>query len=293
MRILILDNEKREVQMKCGVIDLKKFGVDKIYCAYTWSQTFELLELHPITVLLIHNDLLQKGCLRESPDGNSPRIFVLPVVLAWERRCETECKPCDSTVTFCLGNEIPEFWWKSLGQQKMLLFLRILDHPHQISIDKLEKMLHQYRTLLNQYQILCYVYEPLRLTQVCCADYNTMPQQLEDGVKTVETLSKIMPKLKTYINENLEMDLTRSDLAAQIYVHPDYLSHIFKEKVGMSVSQYIMHARLEESKILLRSTKKSISEISHQVGYPNTSYFSRLFKRATGMTPTEYRKRTI
>lgn len=105
-----------------------------------------------------------------------------------------------------------------------------------------------------------------------------------------EKTPNIVRKLETYIEENLQEELTRSDLAARVFLHPDYLSHIFKEKTGMSISDYIIHARLERAKVLLRSTEGRISEVSQQVGYTNTAYFTKLFKRATGMTPKEFRK---
>ena len=289
MDILILDNEKREIQKSCSEVEWKKFGVAKTYWANTWAQTFAALELHPITVFLSHVEMFQKANQKNFPKISSCKHYFLPVLIAWERRPKNHSEQCDSTAMFFQGNVIPEFWWKSLEHQKMLLFIRMSDHPQQISLDKLEEILRNIKTIFKFYHVFCYVHEPIKLKQLFNASF-ALSQEQADDKKKAETLPKLMPKLKAYINENLQNNLTRSDLASQIYVHPDYLSHIFKESVGMSVSQYIMHTRLERSKVLLRSTEKSISQIARQVGYPNTSYFAKLFKRSTGMTPTQFRK---
>ncbi len=104
-----------------------------------------------------------------------------------------------------------------------------------------------------------------------------------------EKTPTIIEEIKAYIVKNLEGELSRNELASIVYLHPDYLSHIFKKQTGMSISDYIIEERLKKARILLISTSIQISEIAMCIGYPNTAYFTKLFKRATGMTPKEYR----
>ena len=65
----------------------------------------------------------------------------------------------------------------------------------------------------------------------------------------------------------------------------------FKSVMKMSPMQYIISLRIAIAKGYLENTAKNISEISNEIGYENALYFSRLFRKHTGMTPTEYRKR--
>lgn len=99
----------------------------------------------------------------------------------------------------------------------------------------------------------------------------------------------LVEKVKSHILKNLESDITRNELAELVFLHPDYLSHIFKDETGMSISDYIMQERLKKSKRLLLSTSEKISEVALNIGYSNAAYFIKLFKKATGMTPKEYR----
>lgn len=95
--------------------------------------------------------------------------------------------------------------------------------------------------------------------------------------------------VKNYIRAHLDQELTRESLASMVYLTPDYLSHLFKRETGFSLTNYIIYERIEESKRLLAGTDQNISEIATRCGFQNISYFSRQFRRFTGMTPREFR----
>ena len=105
-----------------------------------------------------------------------------------------------------------------------------------------------------------------------------------------ERTPDMIKEIKIFIEENSGEEISRNDLAAKVFLHPDYLSRIFKEQMGMSLSDFIIQVRIDKAKVLLQKTDDRISDISAKVGYPNTAYFTKLFKRATGMTPKEFRK---
>ena len=85
--------------------------------------------------------------------------------------------------------------------------------------------------------------------------------------------------------------ITREELAGQVYLSPDYMAKIFKKETGKKISDYLSEVKLEEAKYRLSSTNQSISQIASALYYSNFSYFSRMFKTETGMSPGEYRKR--
>ena len=71
---------------------------------------------------------------------------------------------------------------------------------------------------------------------------------------------------------------------------PDYMSRIFKQETGIPLKEYIIEARLQKAARLLLTSKKSIAEISGEVGYSNFAYFSKLYKEHFGKPPSEVRR---
>ena len=100
----------------------------------------------------------------------------------------------------------------------------------------------------------------------------------------------LVEKAKSFIQENYAKDLNRQFIARAIFVNADYLSRLFNKTVGVSIPEYIASVRIERSKQLLRSDIH-VSIIASEVGIDNLSYFSKLFKKHTGMSPTEYKRR--
>lgn len=96
--------------------------------------------------------------------------------------------------------------------------------------------------------------------------------------------------LTTYIKEHLGNDLNRAELTQVVHLHPDYLSTVFHQKMGISLSEYVNQERLNKAKNLLLTTKLPVSEVAIGSGFPNISYFSKLFKEREGLTPLQYRK---
>ena len=116
---------------------------------------------------------------------------------------------------------------------------------------------------------------------------------LEKGVKdfnTENTSDFIIKNTVSFIGNNYQRDISLKILAANSYCNPSYLSHIFKEKMDITVSDYINQVRIERSKELLKITNLSITDIALSVGYNNLNYFSRVFKKYTGISPSDYRK---
>ena len=69
-----------------------------------------------------------------------------------------------------------------------------------------------------------------------------------------------------------------------------YISHSFKKEIGMSPMEYLIDIRIKESKILLRTTNYSISQVADIVGCTTPTYFSKQFRESTGISPTDYRE---
>lgn len=92
-----------------------------------------------------------------------------------------------------------------------------------------------------------------------------------------------------YVDANYRSELALTRLADIFYVNPQYLCRAFKAQTGMNFKQYIASLRVEDAQKQLRSTDRTIAEISRLVGWTDSNYFSRIFRELTGMTPSRYR----
>lgn len=96
--------------------------------------------------------------------------------------------------------------------------------------------------------------------------------------------------VKAYMDQNYHLDLSVETISEQVNLHHAYLSRMFKQEVGKTLLEYLTVKRLEASKVLLRETDHTITEIAANIGYNNANSFIRFFKRYEGLTPGDYRK---
>ena len=75
-----------------------------------------------------------------------------------------------------------------------------------------------------------------------------------------------------------------------VSIHPIYLSELFKKETNMNISNYITAYRIERAKEMLQDIENKIYDVANLVGYDDSRYFSQVFKKHTGMTPTQYRE---
>ena len=104
---------------------------------------------------------------------------------------------------------------------------------------------------------------------------------------------KIIEQVKNYVVENINnSQLNVSVIADYFDFSDDYLGRIFKKYTGVSLISYITHIRLNQACRLLRNTQLTIGEIAQIVGYSNSNYFCRVFKKQLNTTPNDFRNRS-
>lgn len=134
------------------------------------------------------------------------------------------------------------------------------------------------------------------LSHVACKSVEEMKLYLKYVINTANDYleastseQSVAERLKKYVDQHYTEDIHTSDIADVFFIDSDYGSKLFKKQFGISFKNYIIQKRIETSKQLLIHTDLSINAVSINVGYENYSYFTRLFKKIEGITPTEYR----
>ena len=125
--------------------------------------------------------------------------------------------------------------------------------------------------------------------------YNIIEENLciyEENIATDDKqIRKDIALVKSYIKAHLSEKINLESLADMVFLSPGYLSLIFKQSTGDTVSHYIISQRIDEAKRLLETTNMKVNQICEKVGIDNVSYFGQQFKMICGMSPSEYRKR--
>lgn len=113
---------------------------------------------------------------------------------------------------------------------------------------------------------------------------------LQIEYKRKNTKRQTIQKIIKYISENYNKKLTTVLLAEKFHISEQYLCRIFKKETLHTVHEYINNLRIKNALPLIRNTDEPISQIARRVGFDDTNYFSKVFKKYINMTPNEYRK---
>ena len=97
-------------------------------------------------------------------------------------------------------------------------------------------------------------------------------------------------QIRQYIMDHSHEDISLEALAKQVDLSPIYISKMFKEKLGINYIDFLTECRIEKTKKLLADPERSLKEITFEVGYHDPNYFSKVFKKMCGVSPTDYRK---
>lgn len=100
----------------------------------------------------------------------------------------------------------------------------------------------------------------------------------------------VIGKIKAVINSKYTENISINEIAKEVYLSTTYLCMIFKQETGETINDYLTKLRIEKAKELLRDPRNKLYDICYAIGYTEPGYFSKIFRRYTGLTPTEYRE---
>ncbi|TYP76402.1 response regulator [Paenibacillus methanolicus] len=131
--------------------------------------------------------------------------------------------------------------------------------------------------------------------------YSTAAQLLDWALRTLHRIredadrelqdnhSTIVRSVRSFVDRELARDVSLPAIAGHVHLHPVYLSKVYKTETGEALTEYVYRLRMEKAAFYLRTTASKVFEIAELVGYNNTAYFIRVFKKFFDVTPQEYR----
>lgn len=126
------------------------------------------------------------------------------------------------------------------------------------------------------------------LYQICRHYIGDTVQHIASGRQ--KKVNSIIEKANQYIEQNYPEDISLEDVAREVNLSPYYFSRFYKEESGINFSDKLVQVRIEKAKELLKKEELSIKDVCYMVGYMEPNYFSKIFKKVTGLTASEYKK---
>ena len=252
---LIVDDEPRSVDAVESNIDWRKCGIREVYKAMNMESAISIIKKSKIDILI---------CDIEMPNGSGLNL------LDWIRD-----NKYDINCIFVTCHPEFDYMRKAIQLKCYDYVLKPIDYSE---LFRIITMLVKKLEALNDGDKDVEAVNWGRLT-----DYQIKEKESEICEQDVEQ------KVKKYIRDHMVDTFTVPDIAKELNFNPQYLMRAFKNKTGQSIIDYITQARMGTAKHVLKDTKIPIKDVAFMVGYSDYAYFTRVFKKECGMSPTEYR----
>lgn len=183
--------------------------------------------------------------------------------------------------------ELPwTIYWVIAGGQQLESFLGMLGlKPEEpfLSVSDSEKLLNICKALFEQTSR-----DGLASKMECLSLLYGLFSVLAEN-RTVDSRNVHIAKALDYISQHYCENISIQELADRLHLNYNYFSRLFKQETGVAPIQFITAMRVKKAEHLLKYTSLSVSEIARTVGFQDVLYFSRAFKRCTGMSPSAYK----
>ena len=124
-----------------------------------------------------------------------------------------------------------------------------------------------------------------------CELINTAIENVRSMQKTDSIVHSQKDIIKDYIDRNYKKDISAKDVAGILGYSDVYFSKVFKQLFDDNFINYLTKIRIDRAKVLLKDVSFNIKEVGKSVGYADSNYFTKVFKRSVGMSPSEYRNK--
>lgn len=241
---------------------------------------------------LNHNKLYQQSKINESIQmyKASPQINSRVYPYEKEKALITKLKTGDTEQAKALLNDLLGYVFFAEGNNFEVVKSRALELSSLLSRAAIEGGATSDSVLKVNNQFLMSLQNITDLDDLCYKLQETIDVFTDCMFNYIPSKgNEITKKAIRYISQNFSRNLTLDEVADHVHLNPAYFSTLFKQSTGSSFKEYLNMVRIEESKRLLSNTDYSIIDISLATGFEDQSYFSKVFKKYTGLTPKQYR----
>jgi AraC family transcriptional regulator, transcriptional activator of pobA len=142
--------------------------------------------------------------------------------------------------------------------------------------------------LVNQLIVLLYKTKEMLFTNRAVVSTQNRPAELVTSFKNI-----ISDNFKDLAAGKINHIMSVKEISSQLNIHPNYLTNIVKSETNKSASDWIQERTMSEAKAILGNSNRTISEIADALGFTDSTHFAKFFKKMTGNSPSEFRKKAI
>ncbi len=193
----------------------------------------------------------------------------------------------------CLSTLLAAILYETAGNLN-LMRARVLELVVVMSRAAMDGGLQLPQLLGDRYDFLSELEKHHRLEDIF-AWVTRLSDTFTDAISVTRNLksTRYLAGVIDYIHEQYAAPLTLETAASRVPISPNYLSHLFRDELGMTFLEYVTRVRLEKAKELLRTTDLLIRDIASRVGYEDAGYFTRVFRKSVGVSPNHYRTGSV
>lgn len=271
-RYLMMESDIKSLSFQLESITKSKYDSD-------WHST---LHTHPFTELFYVVDGKGEFNIQGQRFPVKPNDFVIINPQVEHTELSSPDEPLEYIVLGINGLSFSNLTPVSEGGHPFSFF-NLRDEQKDI-LRYLNAMVQEATSQSMSYELVCH--NLLEILLIKILRHQHFDLEVEKQSKATKDISFIKHYLETYYHESIQLE----DLASMTHLSRFYISHSFKKEIGMSPMEYLIDIRIKESKILLRTTNYSISQVADIVGFTTPTYFSKQFRKSTGISPTDYRE---
>ncbi len=271
-RFLMMESDIKNLSFQLDSITKSKYDSD-------WHST---LHTHPFTELFYVVDGKGEFIIQQQRFAVKANDFVIINPHVEHTEVSSSEDPLEYIVVGIQGLSFSNLTTQDQGDQPFSFF-NLRDEQKDI-LRYLNVMVQEATNQAMSYELVCH--NLLEILLIKILRHQHFELEVDSKNKTSKDIAFIKHYLKTYYRESIQLE----DLASMTHLSRFYISHSFKKDVGLSPMEYLMTIRIKESKILLRTTNYSVSQIADIVGFTTPTYFSKQFRKVTGISPSDYRE---
>ena len=271
-RYLMMESDIKSLSFQLESITKSKYDSD-------WHST---LHTHPFTELFYVVDGKGEFNIQGQRFPVKPNDFVIINPQVEHTELSSPDEPLEYIVLGINGLSFSNLTPVSEGGHPFSFF-NLRDEQKDI-LRYLNAMVQEATSQSMSYELVCH--NLLEILLIKILRHQHFDLEVGKQSKATKDISFIKHYLETYYHESIQLE----DLASMTHLSRFYISHSFKKEICMSPMEYLIAIRIKESKILLRTTNYSISQVADIVGFTTPTYFSKQFRKSTGISPTDYRE---